>query len=664
MTATLPPMIKFQPLSPNGVIPGGKVYTYAAGTSTPQATYQSDGVTPNTNPIILDANGACDMQLGTGLAYKINLTDAAGNQISGWPLDNISSSDSPSALLASKLASTTTGRGDALIGVLQPYTGAVARTQHEKNAEVITAEDFGATGNGTADDSAAVQAAITALLPGQTLRLIGDYKITGTGLLLTNKTRVTISGPGRLKLVGAAVNAVILNLVGTCDDILISGVRFEGDGNAGATYFQYGVWNASGQTISNVRVMGCLFKNLNLSVSFNADAGGSVINCYAIGNTIEDMLGTLGGQGYGLHASKATGVQFCNNIINRCSRHSIYVARGAVSSGTDYGVLVHDNVIRDHRSVGYDATHRPAIFCARGFGYSIRNNKIIGYYDGAISVSQDTVDGTSCGDCVISGNELYGRKNAVPSISVGETSNPTTYRINNVDISNNTFMADISVGGYAQEVSIPNGLNVNVVGNNFYVANITNIAYRPIVIGEYSAQGALDLDRVNILRNTFNGSSAYIPVRFVYCGTAICGVPAGGAARVRIAGNEIDNALLNSTVEFQAAQTNKKIVAQDQWGGIAGVYTAADTAPTVFGGVTYMVVLNSGAVSITTLADPSPYQVVTLVFGDSNTTIKHATGNIRLAGGADFASSSRDTLTLLYSPVYAQWLEFARAANG
>jgi hypothetical protein len=43
----------------NGVIlSGGKLYTYAAGTTTPQATYtSSSGVTAHSNPIILDSAG-------------------------------------------------------------------------------------------------------------------------------------------------------------------------------------------------------------------------------------------------------------------------------------------------------------------------------------------------------------------------------------------------------------------------------------------------------------------------------------------------------------------------------------------------------------------------------------------------------------------------------
>jgi hypothetical protein len=43
----------------NGVIlSGGKLYSYVAGTTTPQATYTSaSGSTPHTNPIILNSAG-------------------------------------------------------------------------------------------------------------------------------------------------------------------------------------------------------------------------------------------------------------------------------------------------------------------------------------------------------------------------------------------------------------------------------------------------------------------------------------------------------------------------------------------------------------------------------------------------------------------------------
>ena len=40
-------------------------------------------------------------------------------------------------------------KGDNLVGVKQPFTGSILRTQHQKNQEIISVRDFGAIGDGT-----------------------------------------------------------------------------------------------------------------------------------------------------------------------------------------------------------------------------------------------------------------------------------------------------------------------------------------------------------------------------------------------------------------------------------------------------------------------------------------------------------------------------------
>lgn len=79
------PRIRF--LDSNGApLVGGKIYTYIAGTTTPQATYtNAGGLTPNSNPVILDSAGYADIWI-VG-SYKIVVHDSADNLISST--DNI-----------------------------------------------------------------------------------------------------------------------------------------------------------------------------------------------------------------------------------------------------------------------------------------------------------------------------------------------------------------------------------------------------------------------------------------------------------------------------------------------------------------------------------------------------------------------------------------------
>jgi hypothetical protein len=78
----------------NGVpLAGGLIYTYAAGTTTPAATYTSNsGATPHPNPIVLDAAGRVpggEIWLTSGAAYKFVVKTSTGVQIGSY--DNVGS---------------------------------------------------------------------------------------------------------------------------------------------------------------------------------------------------------------------------------------------------------------------------------------------------------------------------------------------------------------------------------------------------------------------------------------------------------------------------------------------------------------------------------------------------------------------------------------------
>ena len=82
----------------NGVpLSGGLIYTYAAGTTTPQATYTtSAGNVAQANPIVLDSAGRVpsgEIWVTVGLTYKFVLKTSANTLIATY--DNITSSTIP-----------------------------------------------------------------------------------------------------------------------------------------------------------------------------------------------------------------------------------------------------------------------------------------------------------------------------------------------------------------------------------------------------------------------------------------------------------------------------------------------------------------------------------------------------------------------------------------
>ena len=134
MSANLSAVPKLQFFDNNGnPLVGGKLYTYAAGTTTPLATYtDASAGTPNTNPIILDSRGEANVWL-LATTYKFLLTDSTDATI--WTVDNISNSLSLSQILAASgsaasppytfASDTDTGMYLAAVGQLGLTVGGV-----------------------------------------------------------------------------------------------------------------------------------------------------------------------------------------------------------------------------------------------------------------------------------------------------------------------------------------------------------------------------------------------------------------------------------------------------------------------------------------------------------------------------------------------------------
>jgi len=142
---------------------GGTLQFYLAGTTTPATTYTtSTGDIANPNPIFLLPSGRLsnEVWLIQGVSYKIVLSNSTGSVIGTY--DNIVGSNDPSNILTQLSNTSNVVLGDALVGFKQSnqtgvLTNAVARTVHQKLQEWVSVKDFGATGDGTTDDTSFVQ---------------------------------------------------------------------------------------------------------------------------------------------------------------------------------------------------------------------------------------------------------------------------------------------------------------------------------------------------------------------------------------------------------------------------------------------------------------------------------------------------------------------------
>ena len=98
------------------VLAGGKIYSYAAGTTTPATVYtSSSGTIAHLNPIILDASGRVpggEIWLTDGISYKFVVNDAYGNLIATY--DNLSGINSNFVAFTSQQEIQTASAGQTL----------------------------------------------------------------------------------------------------------------------------------------------------------------------------------------------------------------------------------------------------------------------------------------------------------------------------------------------------------------------------------------------------------------------------------------------------------------------------------------------------------------------------------------------------------------------
>jgi hypothetical protein len=232
----------------------------------------------------------------------------------------------------------------------QTGSGAQATTVKEKLNETVSVKDFGAVGDGVANDTTAIQAAIDANKGGKIIIPQGTYLCAGIELDGSSYNDTTIICDGTLKLIADAGSsnfggAWVGLLIKDCDGVTLA---YKGDGNrsamtareqiflvgiAGASnvniprfeaqeirgdglYISQSNWTSSSTLPTNIRIGSFFAKNSAAGDGRNALSVISVDGLYIDNIVSIDVGGTIDGtiQPGGLDIEPNFGYQACKNI--------------------------------------------------------------------------------------------------------------------------------------------------------------------------------------------------------------------------------------------------------------------------------------------------------------------------------------------------------------
>lgn len=302
--AVLTPSPKMQFTTAAGVpLSGGKVYTYIAGTTTPQATFTDyTGATPNTNPVILNSRGEANIWLG-GALYKFKLTDA--NDVEIWTVDYISAPTSAVSPVLSGSVTIDSNTPTPALKITQTGTGPVLRVQDsaDPDATPFIIDNAGSVGIGTATptqkldvytDAAAASTIVTRNTVSSlnfTMSASGDAQVTQTGAYSlqfatsnTERVRVTDTGNmgvgvstpiGRLHVAGGRA------LFGPNNEVYAIGVGFSQTRVAAGEVFYVGASNATTPDLVITNASGLERARVTDAGLFQFNSGyGSVATAY------------------------------------------------------------------------------------------------------------------------------------------------------------------------------------------------------------------------------------------------------------------------------------------------------------------------------------------------------------------------------------------------
>lgn len=514
---------------------GGLLYTYAAGTTTPQITYTSaSGSTPNPNPVVLDSAGrvANEIWLDAGVSYKFVLRTSTGVLV--WTKDDI---DGINDVNAENVVYTPSG------------TGAENTNVQEKLRQTVSVFDFMtaleiadvSNNTGSLDVTQAIQDAINAVYsPAQNIgwggTLIfppGTYKTTAA--LTINKhinieaygARINSSG-ARCFDIGSAtyltnlalgyfrvrIAGLYINHAGANEVIRNQGIRrivLERVQTIGGSHALYTEGAFDNPVITNCRFQNTTSHCINIAQRNNL---------LAIYNTA-----VLGAAGYGIHMNTAgaelKGIKLYSADVEGCV--------GGIFIGGNTGNVIMDGCWFENNTV-FNIRVDNTAGTANKYGISIYNCQITG-------AGVDVVIGNDAAGTLIDGVEVTACEFVDSTLTVLDFGNKVRNFVQHSNRQSGT--TSFAIDSEIQTIRIGRGKGGLVTNTVFGVG----------------AGGALDQSTSLGSQNTFFGYQAGL-----YCSTGYNNVFVGRVAGINVTTGFSNVAIGNRSMENASTNTNSVAV--------------------------------------------------------------------------------------------------------
>jgi hypothetical protein len=450
----------------------GKLYSYEAGTTTPQTTYTSvSGSTAHANPIILNSAGRVatgEIWLTAGSNYKFVLKTSTDVLLVTW--DNITG-----------INGTGIATNASNVAYDPPFTGAVSTTAEVKFSEIVSVKDFGAVGDGVTDDTAAMQAAVDAMAG------VGAvFFPAGTYLGFVNVPDNTVLyGEGEssiIKLPNLSTRAAIqsLDTSGGNDNVQIFRLQINGNRLNQNNLVTHGI-NIDG-ACENWLVTQCKITN-TYGHGVQIRGGGVPANSTVADNirVIDNYFYSCGNPEAGvdgresIYINQGQFIQILDNSLDGSGRQGIALEGSGGASIATRRLIISNNIVRNSLAGGIDDEAN------NGGQLVITSNYVENCPGAGIRVTGNS------GDCIVSDNNIL-------NVGTGIDAESAVSILSRLTISNNVIKTTTGKGinvvtPYCTSVLDNQLSNIGTVGIDTNGDDVTQVRISGNVITTVASEG-------------------------------------------------------------------------------------------------------------------------------------------------------------------------------